>query len=90
MAGELKGLAEPALVLTPPAQASETDDGQLAGTGKSMTSSRERAELLDALLDLVSPVTPVWEKAWADECEDRMVAIDHGEMHERMAARKTR
>lgn len=41
---------------------------------------REHAELLDALFDLVSPVTPAWEKAWADECEDRMVAIDHGEM----------
>ncbi len=41
---------------------------------------RERAELLDALFDLVSPATPAWEEAWIDECEDRMAAIDRGEL----------
>jgi len=32
VSGELKGLAEPALVLTPPAEASETDDGLLTAS----------------------------------------------------------
>jgi CHAT domain-containing protein len=32
ISGELKGLAEPALVLTPPAEASETDDGLLTAS----------------------------------------------------------
>ncbi len=40
----------------------------------------ERAELLDALFDLVSPATHAWEEAWIDECEDRMAAIDRGEL----------
>jgi CHAT domain-containing protein len=32
IAGELKGLAEPALVLTPPAEANDTDDGLLTAS----------------------------------------------------------
>lgn len=43
-------------------------------------SAQERAELLDALFDLVNPVEPEWEQAWAAECTDRAAAIDRGEM----------
>jgi putative addiction module component (TIGR02574 family) len=43
-------------------------------------SARERAELLDALFELVNPVEPTWEQAWTQECEDRSRAIDQGEM----------
>jgi putative addiction module component (TIGR02574 family) len=43
-------------------------------------SAQERAELLDALFELVSPAEPAWEQAWTEECEDRAAAIDRGEM----------
>jgi hypothetical protein len=36
--------------------------------------------LLDALFGLVSPSDPAIEKAWIEECEQRMAAIDRGEM----------
>ena len=40
----------------------------------------DRVELLDALFGLVSPVDPAVEKVWVAECENRMAAIDRGEM----------
>ena len=51
----------------------------LVEQAKTLT-AQERAELLDALHDLVSPPDPEWEAAWARECEDRCAAIDRGEM----------
>jgi hypothetical protein len=40
----------------------------------------DRAELLDALFGLVSPVVGELEAQWVDECEGRCAAIDSGEM----------
>jgi hypothetical protein len=41
---------------------------------------QDKLALLDALFGLVSPTDPAIEKAWVEECEQRMSAIDHGEM----------
>lgn len=51
----------------------------LVEQAKALT-EQERAELLDALYDLVSPHNPEWKADWAKECEDRCAAIDRGEM----------
>lgn len=43
-------------------------------------SAEERAALIDALHDLVAPPDAEWEAAWIKECEDRLAALDRGEM----------
>ena len=43
-------------------------------------SAHERAALIDALHDLTAPPDPEWEAAWIRECEDRLAALDRGEM----------
>ena len=43
-------------------------------------SPAERAKLIDALYDLNAPPDPEWEAAWIKECEDRLAALDRGEM----------
>ena len=43
-------------------------------------SAHERAALIDALHDLNAPPDPAWEAAWIRECEDRLAALDRGEM----------
>ena len=43
-------------------------------------SPAERAPLIDALHDLNAPPDPEWEAAWIRECEDRLAALDRGEM----------
>ena len=43
-------------------------------------STAERAALIDALYDLYAPPDPEWEAAWIRECEDRLAALDRGEM----------
>lgn len=40
----------------------------------------DRAALIDALHDLASPADHEWEQAWIKECEDRLSALDRGEM----------
>ncbi len=40
----------------------------------------DRAALIDALYDLDAPSDPEWEAAWIKECEDRIAAMDRGEM----------
>ena len=42
-------------------------------------SARAR-RLMDALHDLNTPPDPEWEAAWIKECEDRLAALDRGEM----------
>ena len=42
-------------------------------------SEEEQAQLLAELHDLLSPPDPEWEKAWAEECERRVAALDRGE-----------
>jgi hypothetical protein len=41
---------------------------------------QDKLALLDALFGLVSPSDPAIEKAWIEECEQRVAAIDRGEM----------
>lgn len=41
---------------------------------------QDRLVLLDALFELVSPTDPAVEQAWIAACEQRMAAIDRGEM----------
>lgn len=41
---------------------------------------QDKLALLDALFGLVSPADPAVEKAWLEACEQRMAAIDRGEM----------
>lgn len=43
-------------------------------------SPQERSALIDALHDISAPPDPAWEAAWIRECEDRIAAIDRGEM----------
>ena len=43
-------------------------------------SHADRAALIDALHDLSAPPDAAWEKAWIKECEDRLAALDRGEM----------
>ena len=43
-------------------------------------SPAELAALIDALHDLNAPPDPEWEAAWIKECEDRLAALDRGEM----------
>lgn len=43
-------------------------------------SAEERGALINALHDLNAPPDPAWEAAWIMECEDRIAAIDSGEM----------
>lgn len=43
-------------------------------------SAEERAALIDALHDLNAPPDAEWEAAWIRECEDRLAALDRGEM----------
>ena len=40
----------------------------------------ERTALIDALHDLNAPPDTAWEAAWIKECEDRLTALDRGEM----------
>ncbi len=43
-------------------------------------SPAERTALIDALHDLNAPPDPEWEAAWIKECEERLAALDRGEM----------
>ena len=43
-------------------------------------SPEDRSALIDALHDLNAPPDPEWEAAWIRECEDRLAALDRGEM----------
>ncbi|MGE0559856.1 MAG: addiction module protein [Burkholderiales bacterium] len=43
-------------------------------------STEDRTLLISALHDLNAPPDPEWEAAWLRECEDRLAAIDRGEM----------
>jgi hypothetical protein len=43
-------------------------------------STEDRALLINALYDLNAPPDLEWEAAWLKECEDRIAAIDRGEM----------
>ena len=43
-------------------------------------SAEERTALIDALHDISAPPDPAWEAAWIAECEDRIAALDSGEM----------
>ena len=43
-------------------------------------SAEERTALIDALHDISAPPDPAWEAAWVRECEDRIAALDNGEM----------
>ena len=43
-------------------------------------SAEERTALIDALHDISAPLDPAWEAAWVRECEDRIAALDSGEM----------
>ncbi len=43
-------------------------------------SAEERTALIDALHDISAPPDPAWEAAWVRECEDRIAALDSGEM----------
>lgn len=40
----------------------------------------EREALIAALQATLDPVDPQWEAAWVKECEDRIAAVDRGEM----------
>jgi putative addiction module component (TIGR02574 family) len=40
----------------------------------------ERVQLIGALHDLSAPLDPEWEAAWIRECEDRIAAMERGEM----------
>ena len=43
-------------------------------------SPADRTALIDALLELNDPPDPEWKAAWIQECEDRLAALDLGEM----------
>ena len=43
-------------------------------------SAEERTALIDALHDISAPPDPPWEAAWVRECEDRIAALDSGDM----------
>jgi putative addiction module component (TIGR02574 family) len=43
-------------------------------------SPEDRARLIGALHDLNAPPDPEWEAAWIRECEDRIAAMERGEM----------
>ena len=43
-------------------------------------SAEDRSFLIDALHDLNASLDPQWEAAWLKECEDRLAALDRGEM----------
>ena len=43
-------------------------------------SAEDRTALINALHDISAPLDPAWEAAWIKECEDRIAAIDGGEM----------
>ena len=43
-------------------------------------STEDRALLINALYDLNAPYDLEWGAAWLKECEDRIAAIDRGEM----------
>ena len=43
-------------------------------------SPEARSALIDALHDIHAPPDLAWEAAWIRECEDRIAAIDRGEM----------
>ena len=43
-------------------------------------SPEAHSALIDALHDISAPTDPAWEAAWIQECEDRIAAIDRGEM----------
>lgn len=45
----------------------------------------EREALISALQATLVPADPQWEAAWIKECEDRIDALDRGEMHTRDA-----
>lgn len=43
-------------------------------------SVEDRSVLINALHDLNAPLDPQLEAAWLKECEDRLAALDRGEM----------
>ncbi len=43
-------------------------------------SGEDRSALVSALHDISAPPDPAWEAAWIKECEDRIDALDRGEM----------
>lgn len=43
-------------------------------------STEDRSLLISALHDLNAPPDPEWEAAWLRECENRLAALDRGEM----------
>ena len=43
-------------------------------------SADERVELVEAILAQLPKSDPEWEAAWVRECEDRIAALDRGEM----------
>ena len=53
--------------------------GRLLEQAKKL-SAEERTALIDALHDISAPPDPAWEAAWVRECEDRIAALDSGEM----------
>ena len=40
----------------------------------------DRSALIDALHTLEAPIDAAWETAWLRECEDRLAALDRGEL----------
>ena len=40
----------------------------------------EREALIAALQATLDPADPQWEAAWVKECEDRIAAVERGEM----------
>ncbi len=43
-------------------------------------SAEDRSALINALHDISAPPDPTWEAAWIKECEDRIAALDRGDM----------
>ena len=43
-------------------------------------SADERVELVETILAQLPDADPDWDAAWVKECEDRMAAVDCGEM----------
>jgi putative addiction module component (TIGR02574 family) len=43
-------------------------------------SADERVALVEAILAQLPKSDPEWEAAWVRECEDRIAALDRGEM----------
>ncbi len=52
---------------------------KLAAEAKQL-SADERVALVEAILAQLPKSDPEWEAAWVKECEDRIAALDRGEM----------